>query len=207
MFTSSNNHELGSRAPRQADNADRDPQSRGRRQPDERRPPGTAAIMFVTGSVAALTALMPMPASVLMRASLKLQRTTTIQNAWTALIDPSSGYTYYYDDRTGQSQWEVPAEFAQQGGGAQAGLKVVLWRLKGSPYRNSLNELVGVGSFTGVNGFAGEDKSRDYEIDTSSPVVYPLCEGDEQVLSRWNMLELTIALTLNPTPTPTLTRC
>ena len=164
-------------------------------------------IMLVTGSMAALTALMPMPTSVLMRASLKLQRTTTIQNAWTALIDPSSGYTYYYDDRTGQSQWEVPAEFAQQGGGAQAGLKVVLWRLKGSPYRNSLNELVGVGSFTGVNGFAGEDKSRDYEIDTSSPVVYPLCEGDEQVLSRWNMLELTIALTLNPTPTPTLTRC
>ena len=145
---------------------------------------------------------MPMPASVLMRASsLKLQRTTSIQNAWTALIDPSSGYTYYYDDQTGQSQWEVPAEFAQQGGGAQAGLKVVLWRLKGSPYRNSLNELVGVGSFTGVNGFAGEDKSRDYEIDTSSPVVYPLCEGDEQVLSRWNMLELTLTLTLTLTIT------
>ena len=149
--------------------------------------------MLVTGSVAALTALMPMPTPVLMRApSLKRQRTTTIQNAWTALIDPSSGYTYYYDAQTGQSQWEVPAEFAQQGGGAQDGvIKVVLWRLKGSPYRNSLNELVGVGSFTGVNGFAGEDKSRDYEIDTSSPVVYPLCEGDEQVLSRWNMLELT----------------
>ena len=165
--------------------------------------------MFVTGSVAALTALMPMPTSVLMRApSLKLSRTTTIQNAWTALIDPSSGYTYYYDAQTGQSQWEVPAEFAQQGGGAQDGvIKVVLWRLKGSPYRNSLNELVGVGSFTGVNGFAGEDKSRDYEIDTSSPVVYPLCEGDEQVLSRWNMLELTRTRTrtLTPTPTPTLT--
>ena len=66
---------------------------------------------------------------------------------------------------------------------------MVLWRLKGSPYRNNLNELVGVGSFTGVTGFAGEDKSRDYDIDKSSPVVYPLCEGDEQVLSRWNMVE------------------
>ena len=166
--------------------------------------------MLVAGSVAALTALMPTPTSVLMRApSLRLQRTTTIQNAWTALIDPSSGYTYYYDDQTGQSQWEVPAEFAQQRGGAQAGLKVVLWRLKGSPYRNSLNELVGVGSFTGVNGFAGAHKSQDYEIDTSSQVVYPLCEGDEQVLSRRNMRELilTLSLTRTRTRTPTLTRC
>jgi hypothetical protein len=157
---------------------------------ERRRGPGTAEIMFVAGSAAALTALMPMPTSVLLRASsLKLQRTTTIQNAWTALTDPASGYTYYYDAQTGQSQWEVPAEFAQQGGGAQDGVKVVLWRLKGSPYRNNLNELVGVGSFTGVTGFSGEDKSRDYDIDKSSPVVYPLCEGDEQVLSRWNMVE------------------
>ena len=40
-----------------------------------------------------------------------------------------------------------------------------------------------------MTGFAGADKSRDYEIDSTSPVVYPLSEGDEQVLSRWNMVE------------------
>ena len=40
-----------------------------------------------------------------------------------------------------------------------------------------------------MTGFAGADKSRDYELDSTAPVVYPLCEGDEQVLSRWNMVE------------------
>lgn len=96
------------------------------------------AFACLTGSAAALTALMP--ASVLLRASLKFERTTKIQNAWEPLVDPSNGYTYYYDAQTGQSQWEVPAEFAQQGDGAQAiDAKVVLWRLTGSAYRNSLN--------------------------------------------------------------------
>ena len=148
-----------------------------------------SAFACLTASTAALSALMPMPTSVL-RASFKFQRTTNIQNAWEPLVDPSNGYTYYYDAQTGQSQWEVPVEFAQQGGGAQdSGAKVVLWRLTGSAYRNSLNERAGVGSFTGVTGFAGADKSRDYEIDSTSPVVYPLSEGDEQVLSRWNMVE------------------
>ena len=142
----------------------------------------------VTASASALTALMPMT-SVLLRVPLRFQRTTKIQNAWEALIDESNGYTYYYDAQTGQSQWEVPAEFAQQGGGAQASSAQVLWRLTGSAFRNSLNELSGVGGFTGVTGFTGADKSRDYEIDTYSPVVYTLCEGDEQVLSRWNMVE------------------
>merc|ERR1719162_451927 len=114
----------------------------------------------VTASASALTALMPMT-SVLLRVSLRFQRTTKIQNAWEALIDDSNGYTYYYDAQTGQSQWEGPAELAQQGSGAQdRGAKVVLWRLTGSAYRNSLNERAGVGSFTGVTGFAGADKSR-----------------------------------------------
>jgi len=144
------------------------------------------AFACLTASAAALTALMP---TVLLRASLKFQRTTNIQNAWEPLVDPANGYTYYYDAQTGQSQWEVPTEFATTVAAPNVAAKLVLWRMTGSAYRNSLNEPAGVGSFTGMTGFAGADKSRDYEIDKTQPVVYPLCEGDEQVLSRWNMVE------------------
>lgn len=36
---------------------------------------------------------------------------------WTAGVDPSSGGTYYYNEQTGQSQWEPPTEPPMQQGG------------------------------------------------------------------------------------------
>ena len=29
---------------------------------------------------------------------------------WATGVDPSSGATYYYDERTGESQWEIPRQ-------------------------------------------------------------------------------------------------
>ena len=84
-------------------------------------------------------------------------------SSWVAGIDEASGNTYYYNSQTGESQWEPPADFAQQG--AQGGGAQILWRLSGSTFRNSLNELSGVSGFTGVAGFDGAEKSWDYELD------------------------------------------
>ena len=40
-----------------------------------------------------------------------VQRTTTplaLQNGWVTGVDEASGQTYYYNEQTGQSQWDPP---------------------------------------------------------------------------------------------------
>ena len=56
-----------------------------------------------------------------------VQRTTTplaLQNGWVTGVDEASGQTYYYNEQTGQSQWEPPEAASSQGYGGP-----VLWRL------------------------------------------------------------------------------
>ena len=56
-------------------------------------------------------------------------RTLLSHDGWTATLDQASGQTYYYNEQTGQSQWEPPPQAAWQ---HPAGTNQVLWRLAGS---------------------------------------------------------------------------
>jgi len=63
------------------------------------------------------------------------QAPSALPAGWISGVDPSSGQTYYYNEQTGQSQWDAPqqqggyggGQGAQQGNGAQA-----LWCLTGA---------------------------------------------------------------------------
>ena len=55
-------------------------------------------------------------------------RTLLAQDGWTTTLDRVSGQTYYYNEQTGQSQWEPP-EVARQ---PPPGMNQVLWRVAGS---------------------------------------------------------------------------
>ena len=88
---------------------------------------------------------------------------------WTTCVDEASGATYYYNEETGESQWEPPqAAIARQDDGGQSaseqphGTNQALWRFVGS-------------SGTVVNGYRH--------------VRYNLRKHDVQVLSRFNMLK------------------
>ena len=56
----------------------------------------------------------------------RIQRTQVLvaQNNWVTGIDEATGAAYYYNQQTGESQWEPPQQAAPQGYGAQ-----VIWRL------------------------------------------------------------------------------
>jgi len=84
---------------------------------------------------------------------------------WTTRVDETSGATYYYNEETGESQWEPPqAAVAQQDDGGQSDSEKPkpLWSFVGS-------------SGTVVNGYRHVD--------------YNLRKHDVQVLSRFNMLQ------------------
>jgi hypothetical protein len=119
------------------------------------------------------------------RTSLRRVQRTSIplaQIGWTTAVDEASGHTYYYNEQTGASQWEPPQSqweppqvaTARQAPGAQA-----VWR------------------FAGLSGVAGFDFTQDdphyrtwglHARSTKNALPYTLRSGDEQVLSRWNMV-------------------
>ena len=66
----------------------------------------------------------PLPAPLPRAAQLKRlprMRRILAQNDWSIGVDPHSGQTYYYNQQTGQSQWELPIGLggAQQQGNLQ----------------------------------------------------------------------------------------
>ena len=77
----------------------------------------------------------------------------------------------------------------QQGNGGE-----VLWRL---------DRYCGVVGFSGVPGFTAEHKNSMYtpeDDDFFRPCALPytLCSGDERPLSRWNMIDQRLTVTLSP---------
>ena len=83
-----------------------------------------------------------------------------------------------------------PVLGGREGSGGQ-----VLWRL---------DRYCGVAGFSGVAGFTAEKKNYMYtpeDDDFFRPCALPytLCSGDERPLSRWNMIEQKLTVTLTPT--------
>jgi hypothetical protein len=99
----------------------------------------------------------------------RTQRTSkaVAQYGWVAVVDDASGQTYYFNHQTGESQWETPVPVRQS-------RRAKAWRLAG---------------FYGV---AGMRLSAFVKFGGDLP--YTLRNGDEQVLSRWNMVEQTLTV-------------
>ena len=62
------------------------------------------------------------------RIQLRTTRPLLAHDGWTPVTDQESGQTYYYNERTGQSQWEPPEAAWQH----PHGTNQVLWRVAGS---------------------------------------------------------------------------
>ena len=130
----------------------------------------------------------------------------TAQTGWATGVDPATGATYYYNEQTGQSQWEPPVSVAPAaaavaehlaaqsqaqsqaaGAGAQkaGGARATQWTLAG---------------LSGVTGFDFTQDNPTYSswglhATVADPLPYTLSTNDEQVLSRWNMVhqQLTVS--------------
>jgi len=103
----------------------------------------------------------PVPASLLRASFRNVQRTSNIlaQDRWVQGHDVASGQAYYYNEQTGESQWEPPQSATRVQSRTPAAREYVpqiIWR---------------------VAGVSGVDAG------------HTLRKHDTKVLSRWNMLE------------------
>ena len=94
---------------------------------------------------------------------------------------PQQGYGYPSAQQGYPPQQDYGAGFS---GGQQGPVAQATWRLEGS---------YGVTSFTGVAGFPGEHYTRHFQQDYYG-LPYTLQNGDERVLSRWNMVEQSLTV-------------
>ena len=78
----------------------------------------------VVSSLVTNSALRLTPASVSGAAARPPLSRTRMQSTWTTGVDETSGATYYYNEQTGESQWESPQQ--QNHGAAE-----VVWRVAG----------------------------------------------------------------------------
>jgi len=131
---------------------------------------------------------------------------------WVSAVDPASGSTYYYNEQTGETQWEPPQSVPQgwitaydeqgrlyyineQTGEGQweppcATAAQALWRVDG---------VAGVAGFSGVAGFAAENKHSFFQLEYAREgrpcqLPYSLGVGEEKVLSRWNMIDQSLTV-------------
>ena len=84
-----------------------------------------ATVQPIAGVVSPLvtnSALRLTPASVLRAIARPRLSRARMQSSWTTAVDEASGATYYYNEQTGESQWDSP----QQNHGAE-----VVWRVAG----------------------------------------------------------------------------
>ena len=136
----------------------------------------------------AAAALTPLPALSSTRSVVSNQRAgkLSLQNreevVRSILRTAVSGATYSFNEGTGQPEWErlpisIAEVIAQQGAAQQHYGAQAQWRMDGNA------------GITGFHLFMGQyslDKFQD-EQPVYYPVPYTLRNGEEQVLSRWNM--------------------
>ena len=136
------------------------------------------SVVLLQPTAALMTSALLRPAANLRTLISSVARSSKISaydGGWTTCIDPSSGSTYYYNEQTGQSQWDPPfAETPEEDEPPK-----VFWQLA---------------SFSGVAGFDFTQEGKHYNswglhaAAAAEPLPYALCAGDKQVLSRWNMV-------------------
>lgn len=121
-------------------------------------------------SVARVLGPLPVISRPTPRVSMQLGQQQQLPHPWEAAVDPN-GDVYYYNAQTGAAQWEPPAQDSAQG---------VVWRV------------------AGISGVKGQDlylyqqdylHTKDHDAEKKKDLPYCLRSGDEQVLSRWNMLK------------------
>ena len=96
-------------------------------------------------------------------------------DGWMMKVDEATQSPYYYNYQTGEARWQSPYQ----------GNNLALWRLDG--YN-------GVAGFSGVAGFAASSKYNFFQLEHGREgrpcqLPYTLGVGDEQALSRWNMID------------------
>lgn len=145
-------------------------------------------VTFVMTCVVAPVAALTVPASAFGRSPLtRVQRRSSaifaqqLAPGWISKVDQQSGQTYYYNEQSGASQWEPPPQQSTS------------TRTKWYWYVDGFN---GVAGFSGVADFAASNKygDREYRLEfgrEGRPCQLPYILGpdEEQVLTRWNMVE------------------
>ena len=134
--------------------------------------PSLAAFACLAATAATLR-----PAAPLRTRSVAVQRTSNVvaQNGWLAAVDEASGATYYFNEQTGQSQWDPPTASSDRCAAQQ-----VLWRL---------HPTSGVYSEYAVRN--GEEQCLgSYDMVAENPLVSPAqcllqvsAEGNAQLIS------------------------
>jgi len=119
-------------------------------------------MLSLAATAAALT-LTPMAPPLRPLCHVQRVRTVTAQSGWIAAVDEESGHTYYYNEQTGQSQWEFP----------QQSYARVLWRVVPGHWDEPPSNQWGMG------------KTRSTGVKSE----YTICNGEEQVLGRFDMFE------------------
>ena len=125
-------------------------------------------VVFASCAATASALLWPMPSPMRKPAS-RAQRAGPLFNAvgqWTATVDEASGETFYYNEQTGESQWEAPPGMAgdSQWGAAPPGVATMLpagWTTgfdEASGETFYVNEQTGESQWEAPTGMAGDSQ-------------------------------------------------
>ena len=101
------------------------------------------ALNCLAAWASALTVLRPIPLPAGPHPSDCFQRTRKLvaQDGWTTALDEGTGATYYYNELTGQSQWEPPDQTQVPQAAAQSGWTTAVDTSTGQTYY--YNEVTG----------------------------------------------------------------
>ena len=126
-----------------------------------------------------------------------LRATTELAAGWSPVLDEQSGQTYYMNSQTGESQWEPPESTTVRRAkpkGPGSATDTARWRIDG---------VNGVAGFSGVEGFSADNKYADGQPRMEKAregrpcqLPYLVGAGEEKVLSRYNMLDQKLSVSL-----------
>ena len=181
-----------------------------------------ATVQPVAGVVSPLvrnSALRLTPASVPRATARPRLSCPRMQSAWTTAVDEASGATYYYNEQTGESQWEAPspqpgppqpaAQPAYPRPAAQQTAQAVVWRMAsasgwGPRFAGTYKLRLGDEEYLGRYDMDLQKPTRPW-VSRKQCLVYVGADGAALTLTLTLALILTLTLTL--TLTLRLTRC